>query len=109
MDDYELTLTSWLFRESRRHRKQRQPISEADLAPMRLIDEYHLKHPYYGSRRIRDWLEDQGQQVDRKRVQRLMRQMDITAFTMWGTRKYMNMKLREEMDNVNSFSHIWLA
>jgi hypothetical protein len=24
LDDYELTLTSWLFRESRRHRKQRR-------------------------------------------------------------------------------------
>jgi len=39
---------------------QRQTISEADLALMRLIDECHLKHPYYGSRRIRDWLEDQA-------------------------------------------------
>ena len=58
---------------------QRQPISEADLALMRLIDECHLKHPYYGSRRIRDWLEDQGQRVNRKRVQRLMRQMDLVA------------------------------
>ena len=27
---------------------------------MRLIDECHLKHPYYGSRRISDWLEDHG-------------------------------------------------
>jgi putative transposase len=58
---------------------QRQTISEADLALMRLIDECHLKHPYYGSRRIRDWLEDQGQPVNRKRVQRLMRQMDLVA------------------------------
>ena len=27
-DDYELTLTSWLFRESRRHRKQRKTIRQ---------------------------------------------------------------------------------
>ena len=27
---------------------------------MRLIDEVHIKYPFYGSRRIRDWLEDQG-------------------------------------------------
>ena len=26
LDDYELTLTSWLFRESRRHRKQRKTL-----------------------------------------------------------------------------------
>ncbi len=28
LDDYELTLTSWLFRESRRHRKQRKTIKQ---------------------------------------------------------------------------------
>jgi len=28
LDDYELTLTSWLFRESRRHRKQRRSIRQ---------------------------------------------------------------------------------
>jgi putative transposase len=46
---------------------------------MRQIDECHLKHPYYGSRRVRDWLEDHGHPVNRKRVQRLMRQMGIMA------------------------------
>lgn len=28
LDDYELTLTSWLFRESRRHRKQRKTVKQ---------------------------------------------------------------------------------
>jgi transposase len=28
LDDYELTLTSWLFRESRRHRKQRKTLKQ---------------------------------------------------------------------------------
>jgi transposase len=28
LDDYELTLTSWLFRESRRHRKQRRSVKQ---------------------------------------------------------------------------------
>ncbi|MET0010706.1 MAG: IS21 family transposase, partial [Candidatus Thiodiazotropha sp. 6PLUC4] len=28
LDDYELTLTSWLFRESRRHRKQRKNLKQ---------------------------------------------------------------------------------
>jgi len=58
---------------------QRQGTAEADLALMRLIDECHLRHPYYGSRRIRDWLEDRGHEVNRKRVQRLMRLMGITT------------------------------
>jgi len=31
LDDYELTLTSWLFRESRRHRKQRRSIKQLHL------------------------------------------------------------------------------
>lgn len=46
---------------------------------MRLIDECHLKHPYYGSRRLRDWLEEHDHCVNRKRIQRLMRQMGIVA------------------------------
>lgn len=57
-----------------------QDVSEADLALMRLIDQCHLKHPYYGSRRVRNWVADfHDLTVNRKRVQRLMRQMGITA------------------------------
>jgi putative transposase len=56
-----------------------RPFSDADLALMRLIDEIHLRWPFYGSRRIRNELEDRGQWVNRKRVQRLMRQMGLTA------------------------------
>ena len=55
------------------------PVSEADLALMRLIDEIHLQFPFYGSRRTRDELEDRGHKVNRKRVQRLMRLMDLRA------------------------------
>lgn len=46
---------------------------------MALVDRCHLKHPFYGSRRIRDWLEDQGHPINRKRVQRLMRTMGLVA------------------------------
>ena len=56
-----------------------EPIAEQDLALMRLIDEIHLQYRFYGSRRIRDELEDRGHQVNRKRVQRLMRQMGLQA------------------------------
>ena len=56
-----------------------EPVGDADRALMRLIDEAHLKHPYYGSRRLRDWLEDQGERVNRKKVQRLMQQMGLRA------------------------------
>ena len=54
-------------------------VSDEDLKLMRLIDEIHLKRPFYGSRRIRDDLQDLGHPVNRKRVQRLMRQMGIMA------------------------------
>ena len=37
-----------------------KPTSEEALELMKLIDRYHLKHPYFGSRRIRDWLADEG-------------------------------------------------
>jgi len=53
--------------------------SEEDLALMRRIDEMHLARPFYGSRRLRDWLEQEGWSVNRKKVQRLMRQMGIVA------------------------------
>ena len=56
-----------------------EPVSEADLAVMRLIDEIHLQWPFYGSRRMRDELEERGHTVNRKRVQRLMRQMGLRA------------------------------
>lgn len=45
---------------------------------MRKLDELHLRHPFKGSRRLRDDLWDvYGLQVNRKRVQRLMRRMGI--------------------------------
>ena len=53
--------------------------SEGDLALMRRLDEMHLQRPFYGSRRLRDWLQDEGQCVNRKRIQRLMRQMGMRA------------------------------
>ena len=58
---------------------QPELVSAQDLALMRLIDEIHLQYPFYGSRRLRNELEDRGHRVNRKRVQRLMRQMDLTA------------------------------
>ena len=56
-----------------------EPVNDTELELMKLIDACHLKHPYYGSRRVRDWLEDRGHRVNRKRVQRLMRTMGLVA------------------------------
>jgi len=46
---------------------------------MRLLDKEYLKRPYYGSRRMTLALQKKGYQVNRKRVQRLMRRMGIEA------------------------------
>jgi putative transposase len=56
-----------------------KPVTDEEFELMALIDRCHLEHPYYGSRRIRDWLEDEGHRVNRKRVQRLMRTMGLAA------------------------------
>ncbi|MCB1763463.1 MAG: transposase [Gammaproteobacteria bacterium] len=46
---------------------------------MRLIDQEYTRHPFYGSRKIRDWLERQRREVDRKRVRRLMGRMGLVS------------------------------
>ena len=50
-----------------------------DLAVMKAMDQQYLSTPFYGSRRMRAWLGRQGQTVNRKRVQRLMRTMGLRA------------------------------
>jgi putative transposase len=54
-----------------------KPTPAADLALMRLIDELHLKWPFYGARKIAVVLCRDGHKVGRKRVTRLMRLMGI--------------------------------
>lgn len=46
---------------------------------MRRLDELHLEHPVYGSRRLRELLRREGQLVNRKRVSRLLQIMGIEA------------------------------
>jgi putative transposase len=57
------------------------PVVETkeNLNLMRLIDEEYTRHPFYGSRQLRNYLRRQGHNVNRKRVQRLMRIMGIMS------------------------------
>ncbi len=55
------------------------PVSVRDLELMRIIDEIHLKYPFYGSRRIQDELLDQGYKIGRGHVSTLMKKMGIEA------------------------------
>jgi len=53
--------------------------SPENLKLMRLIDKEYTRHPFYGSRQIRNYLRRFGHKVNRKRVQRLMRKMGIQS------------------------------
>lgn len=59
----------------------RQPATETDenLELMRLIDQEYTAHPFYGTRKMRDYLKRRGYVVNRKRIQRLMRLMDLAS------------------------------
>ena len=56
-----------------------RPISEADLAIMRRIDELHLELPFAGSRMLRDLLRQEGIEIGRQHVATLMKKMAIEA------------------------------
>jgi putative transposase len=52
---------------------------EEDLLLCRLIDEEYTSRPFYGSRRMAVYLRGVGYVINRKRVQRLMRQMGLAG------------------------------
>ena len=62
--------------------------SQEDLELMREIDRQYMLTPFYGSMRIVAWLKTQGYQVNRKRVQRLMRTMGLEAIYLRWTPKF---------------------
>ncbi len=59
--------------------RQRRPATDNDLAMMRRLDELFTAWPFLGSRRMAAMLRADGHRINRKRVQRLMRQMGIAA------------------------------
>ena len=56
-----------------------RPVSAADLAIMRRIDELHLDYPFAGSRMLRDMLGREGVHAGRQRIATMMRRMGIEA------------------------------
>jgi putative transposase len=58
-----------------------EPAAESaeNLRLMRLLDREYTAHPFLGSRRLTKWLIEQGEEVNRKRIQRLMRLMGLEA------------------------------
>ncbi len=55
------------------------PVNIRDLQLMKLMDEIHLKYPFYGSRSIRDELQGLGYKIGRGHVSTLMKKMGIAA------------------------------
>lgn len=53
--------------------------SEENLRLMRLLDAEYLRHPFYGTRKMTNYLREKGHSVNRKRVGRLMRLMGLEA------------------------------
>lgn len=51
--------------------------SELNLTLMRLIDEQHMRTPYYGARQMARYLRREGYVVGRKRIRRLMQKMGL--------------------------------
>ena len=58
---------------------QPKPVSAADLALMRRIDELHLAHPFLGARKLARMLQRESIEVGRRHVGTLMRLMGIEA------------------------------
>jgi putative transposase len=55
------------------------PVSSADLAIMRQLDELHLNYPFAGSRMLRDLLRATGVDIGREHVCTMMKRMGIEA------------------------------
>jgi putative transposase len=56
-----------------------QPVSPADQALMRKLDELHLEYPFMGARMLRDQLGRQGIHAGRRHIRTLMLRMGIEA------------------------------
>jgi putative transposase len=54
-------------------------VDENEILLLQLLDEEYTRHPFYGSRRMTQYLCGLGHRVNRKRVQRLMRTLGLVG------------------------------
>lgn len=59
--------------------RQPTPERKENLELMKVIDEIYIRFPFFGSRKIRDSLNRRDYEVNRKRIQRLMRLMGLAS------------------------------
>lgn len=74
-------------------------IDPYTLSLMDIIDEQHTSTPFYGSRRLTAYLNAKGHEINRKRVQRLMRLMRIEAV-------YPKPKLSRRLENHKIYPYL---
>lgn len=65
---------SWVYAQ-----RDEDVVDEDELVLLRLIDAQYTRRPFYGTRRMVVYLRGQGHQVNRKRVQRLMRLLGLSG------------------------------
>ena len=88
------------------------PESEENLRLMRLLDEQYTRTPFYGTRKMAAWLHTQGYAVDRKRVRRLLRLMNLEAvypqprLSLPGANEQRYPYLLRGM-NIERCNHVW--
>lgn len=86
--------------------------SAEDVAIKHRIDEIYTKYPFYGSRRITALLIREGVNINRKRVQRHMREMGIQAVYPGSNLRKRNLQHRIypyllKGVNINYPNHVW--
>lgn len=74
-------------------------IDPYTLSLMDIIDEQHTSTPFYGSRRLTAYLNAKGHEINRKRVQRLMRLMRIEVI-------YPKPKLSRRLENHKIYPYL---
>jgi putative transposase len=62
-------------------KRRLKPVDANELVLLQLLDEEYTRHPFYGTRRMRQYLQDCGYKVNRKRVWRLMQQLGLAGLS----------------------------
>ena len=60
-------------------KRQRDAIDEDECLLLQLLDEENTRHPFYGTRRMTEYLRGLGYVINRKRVHRLMRTLGLAG------------------------------
>ena len=62
-----------------RKKHQQEEVDEYECLLLQLLDEKYTRHPFFGTRRMTEYLRGLGHWVNRKRVQRLMQKLGLAG------------------------------